>query len=191
MEERVNNRLSVSPQLYYRWAFVHFWLVAAVGLVLRTHYLWPFQDFKVPHWLHAHSHVAFLGWIFFVLIGAMLRYFPEFLAFTRRQQQWLFYLLLISVWGMLFTFIWQGYGLFSITFSTLHMALGIWIAIRFFKKSRGNSQLSVQMMRWALVFMLLSSAGPLVLGPLSAMGLKTSKWYQLSIYFPVFANGTP
>ncbi len=95
-------------------------IVASIGLVLRYKILYslPFVDQK--HLLHGHSHFAFAGWIAHTLIVLIV----AFLSKQTKNDELIKYkyviiLNLISAYGMLFSFPVQGYGLVSISFSTL------------------------------------------------------------------------
>jgi hypothetical protein len=93
------------------------------------------------------------------------------------------------VMGMLIAFPLQGYKAISITFSTLHIFLSYWFAIKFLndiKQQPALTQkhaLSLQFIKWSLFFMALSSLGPFALGGIMAKGLAGTSFYQLAIYF--------
>lgn len=88
----------------------------------------------------------------------------------------------ITILGMLVTFPFMGYAAPSIFFSTCHMVLSVMFVVLFFRNSDSND-LSVGFMRAALVFMLISSIGPLALGPMMVMGMKGTAIYDLAVYF--------
>ncbi|MDO8994176.1 MAG: hypothetical protein Q7U83_13975, partial [Daejeonella sp.] len=96
--------------------------VAALGLILRYKiaYSLPFLDQK--HILHSHSHFAFSGWITQTLMILMIFYLNKTLGKEiNNRYRWLLYANLISSYGMMISFIIQGYGLYSISFSTLNI----------------------------------------------------------------------
>ena len=87
---------------------------------------------------------------------------------------------------MLISFPLQGYGLFSIIFSTLHTALsGVFLVLFFqdLKHENLKDVASVWFVRASLLFFLLSSLGPLSLGLIMANGLGQSNWYYFAVYF--------
>ncbi|MCU0355278.1 MAG: hypothetical protein MUD08_16310, partial [Cytophagales bacterium] len=95
-------------------------LAAGIGVLLRYAQVWPMPDgFNYRFWLHAHSHVMLLGWLFNALFANLLAAFVP----PDRQPRYrtLFWVLQAAVLGMLLTFPVQGYAAFSIAFSTLHM----------------------------------------------------------------------
>ncbi len=109
------------PSFWFRIALGNFFIAALLGLTLRFAFIQEIPFFKFKNILHAHSHVAMLGWLYLGLYGLVVCYFvpneqaaPKF--YTR-----LFWLTQISVLGMLFSFPFQGYGPVSIAFSTLHI----------------------------------------------------------------------
>lgn len=89
-------------------------VVAALGALLRWQSVWPMTGVNYSHWLHAHSHTAFLGWVFNAFLALPLRRFvvPEAgHAFCR-----LFLLMQVAVLVMLFAYPIEGYGAVSIAF---------------------------------------------------------------------------
>ncbi|ELR72006.1 hypothetical protein C900_02001 [Fulvivirga imtechensis AK7] len=144
----------------------------------------PVEGINFRYFLHTHSHLAFLGWVFNALFAAMIfAYLPH----KAKNYRLLFWLLQLAVLGMMFTFPWQGYAAASIAFSTAHIFLSYWFAGKFLfdtkSKKLSSSPLSLMFMRWALFFMVLSSIGPFALGAIMAKGLAGTDLYQLAIYF--------
>jgi hypothetical protein len=173
-----------APPAFARSAFGvalgFFVVVAALGVLLRWQAVWPTAGINYSHFLHAHSHTGFLGWVFngfFAL--AFVLFVP---AEQHRAHRRLFVTLQIAVVGMLISYPLQGYGAVSIAFSTLHMgasAVFAWKLWRFnhaAPAARGH-------LRLALVFLVVSGLGPLTLGPLAASGLRDTPAYSLAIYF--------
>ncbi|MDQ8182244.1 hypothetical protein [Pelagicoccus sp. SDUM812005] len=158
-----------------------FFLIAALlGIFLRLQALEPIAAVNYRHFLHAHSHAAFLAWVFNALLAVSIQHFAtedQLPAFRK-----VFYLLQIANLGMLASFPFQGYAFWSISFSTLHMTTTFAFAWKLFRKN-ALPPLGRQYLRTALVFMAISSVGPLALGPLGALELRDSPWYTLSIYF--------
>ena len=164
------------------FAFANFLITAIIGFLLRHNYVFPISGFADRYWIHAHSHVGFLGWVFtalFILGFGML--LPKNRKINRKIYRLLIYFQ-IAVLGMLVTFPFMGYAAPSIIFSTFHLILSFVYALVFFKNADKND-LASKFMKAALVFMLISSIGPLVLGPVIVMGLKGTAWYDMSIYF--------
>jgi len=160
------------------WVF----LVCAVviGLLLRMHAVTPLSGFHYGNFLHAHSHVAFLGWVFNAFFALALRFFVserDGPFFSR-----LFWVMQVAVLGMLVAYPIQGYGRWSIAASGLHMLCSGVFAWKLWRGNVAQGEAG-RYLRTALLFMVVSGVGPLALGPLAAGGLRDSPWYTLAIYF--------
>ncbi|HNP95821.1 MAG TPA: hypothetical protein PKJ63_09330 [Cyclobacteriaceae bacterium] len=160
-----------------------FLLVASlIGLALRFHFVQPITGFNYNNWLHAHSHVMFLGWVLNALCtGFVVCLLP---ASSLKRYTSLLYTINVLVFGMLITFPLQGYGVYSIIISTLHTIAIVVFTVQFFKDTRWKqAKSSVQFARDAMIFFLVSALGPLIVGVLAANGLGQSDWYHLAIYY--------
>jgi len=159
-----------------------FLLIASlIGLALRWYYYQPIPAFNFAFWLHAHSHVMFLGWMFNAISMAFVICF-----ISPSLHQWykkIFFLINILVLGMLIAFPLQGYGVGSIAVSTIHTLVVIGFCIRFFRDTDNQPDIAVWFARTSLVFYLISAIGPFVVGALSANGLGQSDWYHLAVYY--------
>src|SRR5690606_8127251 len=91
----------------------------------------------------------------------------------------------LSLVGMLFSFPFQGYALFSITFSTLFLFCSYAFFAFFTKhvKPKFKSSNSLKCIKVAFWFMVLSSIGPWALGAIMTTLGPGSIWYRLAIYF--------
>lgn len=164
------------------FSLANFVFTAAIGLLLRYHLVFPIQWLPQRNLIHAHSHLGFLGWIFMSLIT--LAYALQ-MQETDRVNKNMFRVLIfteISVLGMLFTFPFMGYAGPSIFFSTMHMVVSI-IFVVFYFRHVPSGVLTIKFMKAALVFMLISSAGPLALGPFMALNMQSSPLYDFAVYF--------
>jgi hypothetical protein len=174
---------------WFRFPVFYFLVTAAAGVVLRAMALLPSWQSRYEPLLHAHSHIALLGWGYTAIMLLMASCF-----LTSEQQHSRFFRVnwictQLTVISMFIAFSLQGYGFFSILFSTIHIflsyGLGIWMWRQFPKKISGESGhlISIKFAKASLFFMMLSSAGPWALAALSAMHLHDSPWYQAAIYF--------
>lgn len=170
-------------QKWVKASFLYLIIAALLGVLLRYILIAPIEGLNFRYLLHAHSHVAFLGWIFNALFaGLIFAFIPEKAKDYRLQ----FWLLQIAVVGMLITFPIQGYAAASISFSTLHIFLSWWFAVKFYRDTRkiaAQNPFSLAVIRWGLIFMVVSAIGPFALGAIMAQGLSASPLYNLSIYF--------
>ncbi|MES2377874.1 MAG: hypothetical protein V4553_14905 [Bacteroidota bacterium] len=169
---------------YPRWAIANFIVLSIYGVVLRYMQLYDVPGLNYQFILHAHSHFAFSGWMFFsiaILIASLCSNGKIGSGFKT-----ILWLTLVSAYGMLASFSWQGYKLVSICFSTLFVLVTFGFAWMVFKndqlKERANPT-AYQLIRGSVVFLCLSALGPFALRPLAALGLKNTPWYQDAVYF--------
>jgi hypothetical protein len=137
----------------------------------------PWLVFKP--WLHAHSHVAMLGWVFPVVLLAMVgqdrqRLPKSFLATLDLSQ--------LMVMGMLVSFPWQGYGAVSIACSLGQLVLGYVLVAQVWRTTAHWPVMgSRTLVRLAFIFQLTSTMGIWAMGPLLHSGLAGTEWYYWSI----------
>ena len=156
-------------------------LASLIGVFLRWQVINPTRGVTYSFFLHAHSHIMFLGWVFNALyIAYTMHHIPEK---DQRPFKVLFLLLQAFLIPMMVSFPLQGYGLFSIVFSTLHTVTAIAFVIIFFRESKGVNTISTWYAKVSLLFFLISTAGPFSLGYLMSAGLGQSQWYHFSIYY--------
>lgn len=157
-------------------------LAQSLGLLLRLQFVKPLAGVNYGFFLHAHSHVALLGWLHALLIMALPRAFlppgHPLKAYNR-----LFWFSQLTVLGMLLSFPLQGYAAVSITFSTLSLFCLYAFVWRLLRDLRGQRSNAHRVLRWALWLAVISSLGPWSLGPIMALKLNHSPIYYLAIYF--------
>ncbi|TNE54395.1 MAG: hypothetical protein EP344_14245 [Bacteroidetes bacterium] len=160
-----------------------FWLLVAalMGVWLRWQ-AWgsPPVGFPYRFLTHAHSHVMFLGWAFNGLIAVLVWYFLPERVPVLYSRLWLW--LQVGVLGMALSFPLQGYKAVSITFSTLHMVLAGWLAVRLWRDA-AQAGPATYAFRWAVVFLFLSAIGPFALAYTIVHQLQDTHWYQLAVYY--------
>ncbi|SOE20170.1 hypothetical protein SAMN06298216_0668 [Spirosomataceae bacterium TFI 002] len=167
---------------YILVSLLYFFIVAILGTLLRsvTYFNIPFEYANI---IHAHSHVAFQGWVYTCLFLILTRLYIKKEKLIRGKYILQFLLTTLAVFGVLIAFTAQGYGLYSIIFSTLFQALNYWFIYRFFKDTRSKgSSLSLKFIKTGLGFGLLSSLFPFVIGYTSAKGLNGTEFYNSLIY---------
>lgn len=157
-------------------------LAAGIGLLLRWNLTSPVDGLNYRYWLHAHSHVMFLGWVFNFFNLVFL--YNAFGGAWRRPYRLLFMLNQFLIVGMLIFFPQQGYGSLTIPLSVAHTVVSAIFCIRFILDTRyQREKLSRRFAVWSLILFLISSLGPFALGPIMMQGLGQSKWYYFAIYF--------
>ncbi len=178
--------MSFLMRRYTKIALLNLLLVAAIGVILRYKiaYSLPFIDQK--HLLHAHSHFAFAGWITHALIILLLQYAAgQHNDGVLKKYQWIIYANLITAYGMLVSFFLEGYGLFSIAFSTSSIVVSYAFAVMYWKDLNKLPQKSIShwWMKAALVFNVLSSLGAISLALMMATKTIHQNWYIAAVYF--------
>lgn len=171
----------MNKTLWYKLAVLNLAIVAFLGLCLRYNqvYYIPFIDQK--NLLHSHSHFAFAGWIGFLLNVLIIDKFLK--GFETNAKRWNNYLLISSVvnYGMMISFILQGYKGISILFSTASLFVSYYFAYTVWKDlnrqpylANPNSDRSTnfpqRFVKAALFFLVISSIGPYVLAYLTIIG---------------------
>lgn len=89
-----------------------------MGLMLRFSLSGNPMLFDFQNLLHGHSHTASLGWAYQMLVLFMCFHF---IPGRQKELVRLFAFMQFTVFGMIICFPLQGYGLFSIIFSSLHV----------------------------------------------------------------------
>ncbi|MFL5739144.1 MAG: hypothetical protein ACJ75B_02925 [Flavisolibacter sp.] len=180
-----SHKLQSLGQLCLRFALFNFFLVTLLGLLLRSYFFLPSTPFEYKYLLHGHSHFAFGGWIQPLLLWIILQYFPS-LSSQVKYHHWrnIVALTLVSSYGMLASFPFQGYGPVSIVFSTVAVLSGYYLTMVLWKASNPTKMdPSMRILRAGLLYQVLASIGPFATGPLIAMGKAGSPLYFDSIYF--------
>ena len=167
-------------------AFTFLLITAALGVLLRL-MLFVNTGWNYGNILHAHSHIATLGWCNNVLFIMLVNYFmPVGRTTAYRPIFWLFQL---AVVGMLIAFPIQGYAPVSIAFSSFFILVTYYFSYRIMTDVKKEKQfaehpgISVTFLKAGILFLLLSSFGPWALGPLMVSGLGGTEWYYNAIYF--------
>ncbi|KAF2329288.1 hypothetical protein [Flavobacterium nitrogenifigens] len=163
--------------------FFNFLIACVFGLLMRFMYLFPLDLLNYSFLLHAHSHVAMLGWVYMIVYVLVVHFFIPKEKSQKPIYNRLFWLTEFSVIGMMIAFPIQGYALFSIVFSTLHILLSYVFCRLVWKDSLRDKSPSQRLLLVSILFMILSTFGVWCLGPaVSTLG-KQSAFYQIAIQF--------
>ncbi len=165
---------------------INFLVAALMGLLLRYVFVLPLHEFVKPlpfqfrNLMHAHSHVAMLGWVYLMLYVLIIHHFvPDKKPVYNR----LFWLTEIAVIGMMLSFPFQGYAAISISFSTLHIICS-YIFIRLVWKNHKVASKPIRLLlKASLIFMFVSTIGIWCLGPAAAILGIESAFFQIAIQF--------
>ncbi len=171
------------PKVWFRVALVNFLIAAIMGVVLRYAFVEELSWLNFRFFLHGHSHVAMLGWVYLALYALLMSGF-----LSEEQQRSKFYrdVFLLSqaaVTGMLIAFPVQGYAAVSIAFSTLHVLASYAFAWRFWRDIRGQSGLAALSARASILFMLLSTLALWAMIPIMIYGYQHKAVYYMTVQF--------
>ncbi|MEA3426565.1 MAG: hypothetical protein U9R46_09985 [Bacteroidota bacterium] len=161
-------------------------LVSCIGVILRYKIAFslPFVDQK--HLLHGHSHFAFSGWITHTLIVLLVQYLSDQSGRDQfRKYRGLIWANLLTAYGMLLWFPIQGYGLWSISFSTLSIFVS-WIFTVVYWKDLNRlaiQKISHSWFKLALLFNAISAFGAFALAFMMATQTVHQNWYLAAVYF--------
>lgn len=162
---------------------VNFLVASIMGLLMRFAYLFPLENINYIYLLHAHSHVAMLGWAYLMIYTLIVHVFIPKDKSDKPIYNQLFWITECTVVGMMISFPIQGYALFSIVFSTLHILLSYvfcWLVWRDSSKDKNDVE---KLLIASILFMLFSTFGVWCLGPTINMLGKQSVFYQIAIQF--------
>ncbi|MFC4873412.1 hypothetical protein [Negadavirga shengliensis] len=166
---------------WMRWAVFFFLVASLFGLLMRYYFVGGASILEYKHVLHAHSHSALLGWGFLLVSGVLVFTFVKD-PFRKKTYRILLLLLALANIGMMSSFPFQGYGLYSIMFSTLHLVAGYVFAYHFLKDlSKNKSSTATRLVRCSICWMLLSSMGLWAIAPIGTMLGKLHPLYYLSV----------
>ena len=177
--------LSRKYKVWFFIAFSSLVIAGILGSLLRLAFV-----IDLPLWvnyknvLHAHSHVAMMGWIF----GGLYIFIIHYFELTRKVYITIFWLVQLSVAGMLASFPVQGYGLVSIIFTTLHLFLSYIFVYNIFKDLSTDehnvlSRYATLFLKTAGLFLVVSTMGTWALGIIMNTSFKGSALYYASIQF--------
>lgn len=173
----------IQLEKHIKSAFGYFLIAAVLGVVLRS-----FHSIVIPinykFIVHTHSHIALLGWVYVALTTLIYKLFVQSPSKDKRYAK-IFWFTQLTLVGMLLTFPFQGYALFSIIFSTLFLFASYWFTQFILKnvKKELSASNSFKCIKVALFYMVFSSIGPWALGGIMNTLGADSVWYRMAIYF--------
>jgi hypothetical protein len=163
------------------WAVGLFLLASIFGTLMRLYYLVEIPLLEYVHILHAHSHVAQLGWGFLLVTLALI-----FLGLSstphKRHYKAVLVLNVVACFGMAAAFLIQSYGPVSIAFSMFHLFIAYYFAYWFWKDiQRVKSSVARVFYKGSVIWLVLSTLGLWVLPIVLQTAGKTSIFYYTSI----------
>jgi len=168
--------------VWFGWAFGFLLLAVILGLIMRYFFIGSIPGLVFSNIKHAHSHVAMLGWSFLLSGGLLLALFIKHTA-NLKIYRIAFALTILSVLGMAVSFPIQGYGLYSISFSTLQIVASYLFAFAFFKDMKYNPSKSTsrQFAVWGVFWLLFSTIGLWAIAPIDIHLGRLHPLYYMSI----------
>lgn len=159
-------------------------IVALLGFTLRSKILFRLPFIEHEYWVGAHSHFAFGGWVTLSLLTLFTYQLVPASKRNRPWYQWMLWGIELSSVGMLFTFPFRGYALFSIIFSTLFIVFTYGYSVSFIRDIAGYYKRPAYLLSLcATISLIISSAGPFTLAYILASGSGDAILYRGSIYF--------
>ena len=171
---------------YSNIAIFNLLIISLIGLVLRYKIAFSLPFINQSHLLHGHSHFAFTGWITHVLMILLVSFMSAQKGEElHKKYNWVINANLITAYGMLISFPLEGYGLFSISFSSLSVVVSYVFVVMYWKdlNSLPIKKVSHWWLKAALFFNVLSSAGTFFLAFMMVTKSMHQNWYLASVYF--------
>lgn len=177
--------MTLSIRRWLRISIISFLVVSILGVLMRYKIPFSLPALNQKHLLHAHSHFAFTGWITQTFYVLMIYFLQKQSGITVRNKYKLILTgNLIACYGMLFSFTAQGYGIVSITFSTLSILINYLFCFWYFKDlNKIPSHPSKKWLKASLLFAVISSLGTFNLAFMMYSRSIDQHQYLASLYF--------
>ena len=173
-------------KFWLKISLINLCIVAVLGVLMRYKIGFEFPYLDQKHLQHSHSHFAFAGWLGHTLMVLMV-YFVQtkIIDFKGNKYNTIIIANLICSYGMLVSFIIEGYGMISIILSTASIFVSYIFAYRFIKdlKLLDDDLLAKSWFKAALFFNVFSSLGTFYLAYMMASKNVVQDWYLSSIYY--------
>ena len=180
---RTSNTSSLQAKDWLIISLGLFFIASVFGVIMRLSWIVGSSFFEYKHFLHAHSHVAMLGWGFTSLAAAFIFLIIKETKYLKTYKYSLWLNTLAGI-GMSVSFTIDGYGAFSTLFVTIHLIAAYifaYIALKDLNKHPPNSVRFLS--KWAIYWMLVSTLGLLAIAPVSALLGKAHPLYYASVQF--------
>lgn len=178
--------MKLNVKLWLKFSLLNLCIVALLGVLMRYKIGFEFPYFNQKNLQHSHSHFAFSGWVSHTLMTLMVYYLQtKIVDFHGNKYRELIVANLVCSFGMLISFIIQGYGLVSILFSTAIIIVSYLFAYQFIKdlKLLNKDFLSKNWFKAALFFNVISSLGTFYLAYMMASKNVNQDFYLSSVYY--------
>ncbi len=179
--------MNFNSKFWLKFSLINLLIVALLGLLMRYKIGFEFPVFNQKSLQHSHSHFAFSGWISHTLMVLMIAYLSKKSQTSLNLNKYNYILTanLICAYGMLISFIIQGYGALSITFSTVTLFISYAFGYAYIKdlKTLPSNDLSKKWFSAAVFFNIISSIGTFVLAYMMVNKDIHQEEYLASIYY--------
>jgi hypothetical protein len=173
-------------QRWVKFSLINLTIVALLGTIMRYKIGFSLPLFEQKFLQEAHSHFAFTGWITHTLFFLVVNVFRSGIgAINESRYRRLIVLNLLIAYGMLFSFLVQGYGPVSIFFSTLSLIISYvfsWFALKDAARLESGHP-GKNWIKGALWLGIISTLGTMVLSWMMATRHYDQTTYLGSIYF--------
>ena len=183
--------MTFSSKFWLKFSLINLLIVALIGLLMRYKigFEFPFLDQK--HLQHSHSHFAFSGWISHTIMVLMITFLYKKIKNTKKAiinfntYNIILIANLVCAYGMLIFFIIEGYGTYSILFSTLSIIVSCFFGYHYFKdlKQIDTDCLAANWFKAAIFFNVISSLGTFALAFMMVTKNIHQEEYLASIYY--------
>lgn len=155
---------------------------AAIGLLLRWAFVSEVSWLHYRFWVHGHSHVGILGWIFISLVVLFNSFFVSKEAASHNGIKYSLYGIAVAVLGMGIAFPLQGYGFYSIAFSSIH-GLASYYCLYLLNRSIKSTGIAEAYLRIAIGFYVFSTLALWALPLIMILGMQGEAVYYWAVQF--------
>ncbi|MEP0711389.1 hypothetical protein [Algoriphagus sp.] len=144
---------------YVRWGLWLFLISALLGASMRLFWVVELPFYEYTHVLHAHSHLAMLGWGFTVICTLFIFFLSPHLRHPKAYRRLLLTNVLVSLL-MTAAFVVNGYTILSISLLTAHLLIAYRIAyLLFYDLNKLPNKTAYVFGKWAIFWMIISTIG--------------------------------
>jgi hypothetical protein len=163
------------------WALIFFFVASIFGLAMRIFFVAELPFFEYKSLLHAHSHLALLGWGFMLVAGVitftMVKSHTKLLKYRK-----VFWGIVISNLGMMVSFPTQGYGAVSISFSAVFLLVSYVWAYFILKDIKTHQKgIGLSLVKFSIYWLVLASLGLWAIAPISSLLGRLHPLYFMSV----------
>src|SRR5690606_14709529 len=137
-------------------------LVALLGVLMRYKIAYSFPFINQKFLQHSHSHFAMSGWLTQLIMILLASTVSRSIGPNHfKKYNFILIVNLVASYGMLFSFLYQGYGAISIFFSTISIVVVYYFGIQIWRDMQKASfqHSSYKWFKASIIFAVLSSFG--------------------------------